>query len=71
VFCSWACKTGSWLVLTLDQDEPFFWLADTAWELFHRLDEAEAKLYLDKRAAQGFNVVFVVVLWVIMYGAFG
>lgn len=46
----------------LNQDEPFFWLADTAWELFHRLDESEAKLYLDKRAAQGFNVVFVVVL---------
>ncbi|GFZ51157.1 hypothetical protein JCM24511_08915 [Saitozyma sp. JCM 24511] len=44
-----------------EKDEPFFWLADTAWELFHRLDESEAKLYLDKRAAQGFNVVFVVV----------
>jgi hypothetical protein len=50
------------LACVLDQDEPFFWLADTAWELFHRLDQVEAKLYLDKRAAQGFNVVFVVVL---------
>ncbi|OCF32316.1 hypothetical protein I316_05984 [Kwoniella heveanensis BCC8398] len=40
------------------KDEPFFWQADTAWEIFHRLDEQEVKLYLDKRAAQGFNVIF-------------
>lgn len=37
--------------------EPFFWMADTAWELFHRLDLEESKIYFDKRASQGFNVV--------------
>ncbi|MDO8544393.1 MAG: glycoside hydrolase family 140 protein [Opitutaceae bacterium] len=41
---------------------PFFWLADTAWELFHRLSREDAELYLRKRAQQGFNVVQAVVL---------
>ncbi len=41
---------------------PFFWLADTAWELFHRLDEKEASFYLDSRKEQGFNVIQAVVL---------
>lgn len=41
---------------------PFFWLGDTAWELFHRLDRAEALAYLDVRARQGFNVVQAVAL---------
>ncbi len=41
---------------------PFFWLADTAWELFHRLDFAEATHYLERRAAQGFNVIQAVAL---------
>lgn len=42
--------------------KPFFWLADTAWELFHRLDEKQASFYLDTRKEQGFNVVQAVVL---------
>ncbi len=41
---------------------PFFYLADTAWELFHRLNREEADLYLAKRAAQGFTVIQAVVL---------
>jgi len=41
---------------------PFFWLADTAWELFHRLDKNQSILYLDTRKEQGFNVVQAVVL---------
>jgi hypothetical protein len=41
---------------------PFFWLGDTAWELFHRLSREEASLYLRKRAEQGFTVVQAVVL---------
>ncbi|WP_086539701.1 glycoside hydrolase family 140 protein [Algoriphagus antarcticus] len=44
------------------EGEPFFWMADTAWELFHRLDLEESKIYLDKRASQGFNVVQAVAL---------
>ncbi|SFJ05595.1 glycoside hydrolase family 140 protein [Planctomicrobium piriforme] len=37
--------------------EPFFFLGDTAWELFHRLNREEAAKYLDDRAAKGFNVI--------------
>ena len=29
---------------------PFFYLGDTAWELFHRLDMKEADYYLKNRA---------------------
>jgi len=45
-----------------DNGKPFFYLADTAWELFHRLDRAEAEVYLRDRAAKGFNAVQAVVL---------
>jgi hypothetical protein len=42
--------------------EPFFYLGDTAWELFHRLTREEAKHYFAKRQEQGFNVIQAVVL---------
>lgn len=41
---------------------PFFYLGDTAWELFHRLNRAEADVYLRDRAAKGFTVIQAVVL---------
>ena len=41
---------------------PFFYLGDTAWELFHRLDRDEAEHYLTTRAAQGYNVIQCVTL---------
>lgn len=41
---------------------PFLYLADTAWELFHRLDFDEARYYLDNRAAKGFTVIQAVAL---------
>ena len=41
---------------------PFFWLGDTAWELFHRLNREEADQYLKRRAEQGFTVVQAVAL---------
>ncbi|MBY0506146.1 MAG: glycoside hydrolase family 140 protein [Bryobacteraceae bacterium] len=34
-----------------------FWLADTGWELFRRLDRAQTEKYFRARAAQGFNVI--------------
>ena len=46
----------------LKDGKPFFWLGDTAWELFHRLDREEADYYLQKRASQGFTVIQAVVL---------
>jgi len=42
--------------------KPFFWLGDTAWELFHRLTREEAEMYLKDRADKGFTVVQAVVL---------
>lgn len=41
---------------------PFFWLGDTAWELFHRLDRDEADLYIADRAAKGYTVIQAVAL---------
>ncbi|MAU71570.1 MAG: hypothetical protein CML04_05680 [Pseudozobellia sp.] len=48
--------------LVTENGEPFFWMADTSWELFHRCNREEAELYLKKRAEQGFNVIQAVVL---------
>lgn len=48
--------------LTYSDGTPFFWLADTAWELFHRLDREEATLYLEDRARKGFTMIQAVVL---------
>ncbi len=41
---------------------PFFWLGDTAWELFHRLNREEADRYLENRAAKGYTVIQAVAL---------
>lgn len=41
---------------------PFFYLGDTAWELFHRLSREETDLYLQDRAARGFTVIQAVAL---------
>jgi hypothetical protein len=40
----------------------FFYLGDTAWQLFHRLNREEADRYLGDRAEKGFTVVQAVVL---------
>lgn len=42
--------------------KPFFYLGDTAWELFHRLGKEEADLYLSNRAEKGFTVIQAVIL---------
>ena len=42
--------------------KPFFWLGDTAWELFHRLTREEAEKYLKNRADKGFTVIQAVAL---------
>jgi len=42
--------------------KPFFWLGDTGWELFHKLNKEDATAYLRKRAEQGFNVIQAVAL---------
>lgn len=42
--------------------KPFFWLGDTDWELFHRLNREEAAQFLETRRQQGFNVIQAVAL---------
>jgi len=41
---------------------PFFYLGDTAWELFHRLGREEVDKYLENRRQKGFTVIQAVVL---------
>jgi hypothetical protein len=48
--------------LVKEDGTPFFWLGDTAWELFHRLNREEAELYLKNRAERKFNVIQAVAL---------
>ena len=43
--------------LVREDGRPFFWLGDTAWELFARLNREEADRYLEKRARQSFTVI--------------
>lgn len=48
--------------LVTETGDPFFWLGDTAWELFHRLNREEAELYLKNRAERRYTVIQAVVL---------
>lgn len=42
--------------------KPFFWLGDTGWLLFGKLNRKETEKYLNDRQAKGFNVIQVMVL---------
>jgi hypothetical protein len=48
--------------LVTENGDPFFWLGDTTWEIFHRLNAEEAVEFLECRAVQGFNVIQSVAL---------
>ncbi len=48
-------------IVTAD-GKPFFYLGDTAWELFHRCTREEATMYLGLRQKQRFNVIQAVAL---------
>lgn len=48
--------------LVTEDGRPFFWLADTAWEMFHRLTREETEEYMSNRAAKGFTVIQAVAL---------
>ncbi|MDR1964788.1 MAG: glycoside hydrolase family 140 protein [Planctomycetaceae bacterium] len=51
------CRT-----LVHEDETPFLWLGDTAWEMFHRLRRDEVDFYLEKRRSQGFTVIQAVAL---------
>lgn len=48
--------------IVTNDNEPFFWLGGTAWELIHRLDKKEIDRYLTDRANKGFTVIQTVIL---------
>jgi hypothetical protein len=48
--------------LVKEDGSPFFYLGDTAWELFHRLNREEATRYLQNRANKGFTVIQAVAI---------
>lgn len=48
--------------LMTEKGDPFFWLGDTGWLLFVKLNREEAEKYLEDRRKKGFNVIQVMVL---------
>jgi hypothetical protein len=48
--------------LVTSEGTPFFWLGDTAWELFHRSTREDADRYLRNRAERRFTVIQAVAL---------
>jgi Protein of unknown function (DUF4038)/Putative collagen-binding domain of a collagenase len=48
--------------LVFEDGTPFFYLGDTGWELFHRLNKEETERYLENRRAKGFTVIQAVAL---------
>ncbi|MDB5247250.1 MAG: hypothetical protein JWQ40_1644 [Segetibacter sp.] len=47
---------------TDNQGNPFFWLGDTGWLLFSKLNREDAAKYLEDRRQKGYNVIQVMVL---------
>ena len=48
--------------LVFEDGTPFFYLGDTGWELFHRLNNEDTEKYLENRRSKGFTVIQAVVL---------
>ena len=45
--------------LMTKEGKPFFWLEDTDWLLFSKLNRIEPDQYLEDRSRKGFNVIQV------------
>lgn len=45
-----------------EKGNPFFWLGDTGWLLFSKLNREDAEKYLSDRAAKGYNVIQIMML---------
>jgi len=48
--------------LEFEDGTPFFWLGDTGWYLFIRLNREEIERYLENRRSKGFNVIQAAIL---------
>ncbi len=58
----WIRVDASGHFLQTDDDRPFFWLGDTAWQLIDATTREECSYYLYTRARQGYTVIQTVVL---------
>jgi len=54
--------SGNKRFLVSEDNTPFYYLGDTGWELFHRLNKDETEKYLENRRAKGFTVIQAVAL---------
>ena len=45
-----------------ENGDPFFWLGDTGWLLFQRLNRGETKLYFENRKEKKYNVIHCIFL---------
>lgn len=59
---AWLKVSDNRRYLVQQDGSPFFYLGDTAWELFHRLDREQADRYLEDRSRKGFTVIQAVAL---------
>jgi hypothetical protein len=48
--------------LVTKNGDPFFWMGDTGWMLFTKLNREEAEKYFEDRHQKGFNVIQVMVI---------
>ena len=48
--------------LVTENEQAFFWLGGTAWELIHRLTREEVELYMTDRKNKGFTIIQTVIL---------
>jgi hypothetical protein len=48
--------------LEYESGRPFFWLGDTGWLLFSKLNREDAEKYLNNRKANGYNVIQVMTI---------
>jgi hypothetical protein len=48
--------------ISTENGDPFFWMGDTGWLLFAKLNREDAEKYLEDRRQKGFNVIQVMVL---------
>lgn len=48
--------------LETEAGDPFFWLGDTGWLLFSKLNREEAETYFTNRKEKGFNVIQVMLI---------
>ncbi len=54
--------SGNKRFLVTEDGKPFFWLGDTTWELFHRLNREDAIKLIENRAERKFNVLQAVAI---------